>query len=62
MNEIIADLIAGTSLREMARKYGRDFMKHYHEYVEAAIEVCKREGREVPERLKSIKNIGEEQS
>lgn len=53
MNEIIADLLAGTSLREMARKYGRDYMKHYREYVEAAIEVCKQEGREVPEHLKA---------
>lgn len=53
MNEIIADLLAGTPLPEMARKHGRDFMKHYPEYVEAAIEVCKQQGREVPEHLKA---------
>lgn len=34
--EILEDILAGKNLREMGRKYGRDFILHYRQYFDLA--------------------------
>lgn len=44
--QIIDDILQGLSLRELARRYGRDFMKNWRKYIEFARAVMAQEDGE----------------
>ena len=55
--ELIDDIIEGMSFRDMAIKYGKDFVKNYKVYAHYAALV---EAQETNERVKLLKNPAEE--
>lgn len=51
VEELIDDMIKNLSWREMARKYGRDYMKNYKAYQQYALNVALEETGDIPQHL-----------